>query len=172
MNRSALNSVPLGSGNSLPWITATVNQAIRLLCTTTISLTKRGVANQTMRLSAVGHSIRTVYGDASRTLSLVGTAAASLWIRTYATGYGYLRLVGAARALRQTHTDGATSLALQGTAYPRQLTAVHAAQTTGTLAVRWIAEGQDLYTGPAPTERTATAVEIKKQTTSPVSIGG
>jgi hypothetical protein len=171
MNRSTLNGSVMGSGNSLPWITAAATQVLRIVGTMSVSLRKYGSANQSMSLSGHLRILRYVYEQLSVTLSLIGSMPARAWVRVYGAVNDFIKLVGTAFGRINVIGYGNGSLKIDATAVPRQLTAVHADGGT-TLAIDGAATGNDLYTGPASEARTTGVVLIKTQTTATVEIGG
>lgn len=171
MNRSALNTSVLGSGNSLPWITATATQVLRIVGTMSVSLRKYGAATQSMKLNGHLRVLRYVYERLELTLSLIGSMPARAWVRVYGAVNDFIRLVGTAYGRIQVMAYGMGLLKIDATAVPRQLTAIHVDGGT-TLAIVGTATGNDLYTGPSSKERTTGILPIKTQTTATVEIGG
>jgi hypothetical protein len=171
MNRSQLNGSVIGSGNSLPWITAAATQLLRIVGTMSVSLRKYGAASQSMTLNGHLRVLRYIYDHLSVTLSLIGSMPARAWVRVYGAVNDFIRLLGTAYGRINVIGVGSSTLKIDATAVPRQLTAIHADGGT-TLAIVGTATGNDLYTGPSSKERTTGILPIKTQTTTTVEIGG
>lgn len=170
-NTSALNTSTLGAGNSTSAIFGTAVQALRLVGSLGVSLTKYGSATQTLKLDPQLHFIRRVYDSLALTLSVVGSLPARVWTQVFGAAYGLLRLDGSGKAVRTVFGTADQPMDLTYSATPRKLTAVHMSAAT-TMSMSGVNNGMDEYTGPAQDDRVLGAVDISTRTLSSVELGG
>lgn len=146
MNRNKLNGKVIGGAQSLPFARFVATQAMRLVGTASMTLTKYLSANQTMRLEA-----RTAYRFFKATQAMIanGFAKMTIYRQLALSATLFMRMATSGRLITRVNMGASQAMALIGSGI---LSAQHTVSLSGSAILRLV--GSLAGSGDAPAERT------------------
>jgi hypothetical protein len=152
VNRSALNSAVVGSGNTPAWTLLSAHGIVQAVGDLSVSLTKRVSATAQV---VAGGACTAMHVIASRMTALVAAAGSLTVQRLIPLDVSAMAFVGASVDLRpmRVRVVGGTGLAIaDGSLTPKIMRGLSG---SGVVVADGYCLAIDIYTGPAPAERTS-----------------
>ena len=152
MNRSPLNAAPIGTGTSVPFISAAAAATLALVVSLGVSIKKYMASASSLTLQGDLTFHPRVSGVVDSALRLGGSVLASVWREVYGAVNAFVAIAGAVTGVRRVLGVSSADIALLPSVNPTILHIVYVA-VHGEMVLLGTCGGEDYYTGAAPDGR-------------------